>query len=87
MRCGLNIIHTEFFGGQHYAKTLRHWRENMMQNKEYIIKQYGIQLLNTYEYYLSSCEAMFNTGSMGIAHYVITNKNEVDLQNNFVYFK
>jgi len=87
MRAGLNIIHSEFFGGQHYARTLRHWRENMMKNKEYIIKQYGIQLLNTYEYYLASCEAMFNTGSMGISHYVITNKNEVDLQNNFVYFK
>lgn len=86
IRSGLNIIHTEFFGGQHYAKTLHIWRENMLKNKEYIVKHYGLDLLKTYEYYFAVCEAMFSTGTMGIGHYVITNNNIVNLDNNFVYF-
>lgn len=81
----LGIIHTEFFGGQHYAKTLRHWRENMLRNKEYIMKWYSKKILDTYEYYFASCEAAFTSGSMGIGHYVITNNNGVNLENNFVY--
>jgi cyclopropane fatty-acyl-phospholipid synthase-like methyltransferase len=58
----LNIVHTEFFGGQHYARTLRHWRENMMKNKEYIMKWYSKKILDTYEYYFASCEAAFTSG-------------------------
>ena len=87
MECGLTIVHAELFGGQHYARTIKHWKENMMKNKGFIVNKYGIELLNTYEYYFSSCEAIFNNGSMGIGHYVITNKNRVDLKNQFVYFK
>ena len=83
---GLNIIHTEFFGGQHYARTLHIWRENMLSKKDYILKHYGKKLLDTYEYYMSVCEAGFISGSMCIGHYVITNSNMVSLDNNFVYF-
>jgi cyclopropane-fatty-acyl-phospholipid synthase len=85
MKNDLNIVHTEFFGGQHYARTLRHWRENMMKNKEYIMKWYSKKILDMYEYYFASCEAAFTSGSMGIGHYVITNNNTVNLENNFVY--
>ena len=87
MRNKLNIIHTEYFGGQHYAKTLHLWRESMLKNKEYILKTYDKKLLDTYEYYFASCEAAFTCGSMGICHYVITNDITVDLDNNYVLFK
>ncbi len=86
MRCGLNIIHFEYFGGQHYAKTLHIWRENMLKKKEYILQKYGKKILDTYEYYFTVCEAAFSAGSMGIGHYIITNNNNVSLNNNFVYF-
>jgi cyclopropane-fatty-acyl-phospholipid synthase len=86
LRNNLNIIHTEYFGGQHYAKTLHIWRENMLKKKDYILKNYSEKLLNTYDYYFSVCEALFTSGSMGIGHYIITNNDIVDLNNNFVYF-
>jgi cyclopropane-fatty-acyl-phospholipid synthase len=86
MRNGLNIIHSEYFGGQHYSKTLHTWRENMLKNKEYIIKNYSKELVKTYEFYFAECEAAFSVGSMGIGHYVITNNEIADLNNNFVYF-
>jgi len=68
---GLNIIHFEGFGGQHYARTLKKWREYMIESKAYILEKYGIELFLKYEYYFASCEAAFNTGSMGIGHYII----------------
>jgi cyclopropane-fatty-acyl-phospholipid synthase len=68
---GLNIIHFEGFGGQHYARTLKKWREYMIESKAYILEKYGIELFLKYEYYFAACEAGFNTGSMGIGHYII----------------
>lgn len=81
----LNIIHFEGFGGQHYAKTLKVWRENMMKERDYVTKEYGDELLKKYEYYFAICEAGFSTGSLGIGHYVITNEPIVSTKNSFNY--
>ena len=84
---GLNIIHFEGFGGQHYAKTLKSWRENMIAAKDYIIKHYSIELYKKYEYYFASCEANFNTGFNGIGHYVIVHDTILSTKNSFNYKK
>ena len=68
---GLNVIHFEGFGGQHYARTLKKWREYMIESKAYILEKYGIELFLKYEYYFAICEAGFDTGSLGIGHYII----------------
>jgi cyclopropane-fatty-acyl-phospholipid synthase len=80
---GLNTIHFEGFGGQHYAKTLKKWRENMMLEKQYILKNYGNELLAKYEYYFAICEAAFNTGSMGIGHYIIVNNDMLSTDDSY----
>ena len=82
---GLRIVHTEFFGGQHYAQTLRTWCKNMLKQKDYILKNYGKELLLKYEYYFTICEAGFNSNIMGIGHYVIIKGNTVNLSNSFIY--
>lgn len=83
--CGLNIVHSEIFGGQHYAKTVKVWRYYLLKNKEYIINNYSEDLFLKYDYYLSSCESAFNSGIMGIGHYVIVNQQYVNLNNSFNY--
>ncbi len=80
---GLNIIHFEGFGGQHYAKTLRTWRENMWKEKDYIRSKYPEELLLKYDYYFSICEAGFNTGYLGIGHYVIVSDPILSINNSF----
>ena len=57
---GFKIIHIEILGGQHYAKTLRIWRNNLMNNVD-LLKQrgYSDHLIRTYEYYFAICEALF----------------------------
>ena len=82
---GLNIIHFEGFGGQHYARTLKSWRENMWLEREYIRTKYPEELMLKYDYYFSICEAGFNTGILGIGHYIIINEPILSLTDSFGY--
>jgi cyclopropane-fatty-acyl-phospholipid synthase len=82
---GLNVVHFEGFGGQHYAKTLKTWRENIWKEKDYIRTKYPEQLLLKYDYYFAICEAGFNTGILGIGHYVIVPEPILSLENSFNY--
>lgn len=81
----MSVVHYEGFGGQHYARTLKEWKKNMLKNKNYIIDNYSEELLLKYEYYFSSSEAGFNTGILGIGHFVIVNSNILTLDNSFNY--
>jgi cyclopropane-fatty-acyl-phospholipid synthase len=82
---GLNVVHFEGFGGQHYAKTLKVWREYMIESKEFILQKYGLELFAKYEYYFAACEAAFNTGSLGIGHYTIVPDDIINTTNSFNY--
>jgi cyclopropane-fatty-acyl-phospholipid synthase len=83
IRNGLNIIHYEGYGGQHYAKTLKVWRKNMLNEKKYIIENYGEDLLKKYEFYFAICETGFRLGYMGIGHYIIVNEPVISTDNSF----
>lgn len=85
LKNNLNIIHTEFFGGQHYARTLNLWNKNMLAKSDLILSSYNLELLKKYEYYFNVCEACFTAGELGIGHYLITNDITVDVNNNFTY--
>lgn len=82
---GLNIVHFEGFGGQHYARTLKAWRENMWRERDYIRSKYPEELMLKYDYYFAICEAGFNTGILGIGHYIIVNEPILSLSNSFGY--
>ena len=84
---GLNLIHYEFFGGQHYAKTLNLWRQNIYKNKDYILQKYSNKIFLQFEYYLSICEAIFLSGTMGICHFLITNDPVNSFNNSFTYLE
>ncbi|MEQ9336495.1 MAG: cyclopropane-fatty-acyl-phospholipid synthase family protein, partial [Miltoncostaeaceae bacterium] len=48
--------------GDHYAETLRQWRERFMMNRDRVIALgYDERFIRTWEYYLASCEAAFRT--------------------------
>lgn len=80
----LQIVHEERFSGQHYAETLRHWRQNLEKQKH---KVKDIQLYRKYQYYLTICEAQFRVGTMGIIHLVMTPGAILESipSKNFVY--
>ena len=81
-RNGLQLVHLETFGGHHYAKTLRAWRENMLKSKDKILGMgYGIKHIKAYEYYFAQCEAAFINNQMQLSQYVFDNT----LDNSHVY--
>lgn len=84
---GLRIVHSELFGGQHYAKTLEAWRNNLYKNKDYIVKNYSEKLLKQFEYYFAACEAGFNVGMFSVEQFILVkNKNGFNsLNNQFLY--
>lgn len=45
----------------------------MWNKKDYIRSKYPEELMLKYDYYFSICETGFNTGILGIGHYIIVN--------------
>jgi len=76
----LKIVHQEIFSGQHYAQTLRAWRENL--ERSHVDDQ---TLFRRYIYYLTTCEALFRTGRLGVVHLVIMPGTQHTVRDNFVY--
>ena len=82
---GLNVIHFESFGGQHYAKTLDAWRNNMLNSADYVKKHFSEELLLKFDYYFSICRSGFITGNLAIGHYIIVHDEKLSINNSFNY--
>lgn len=76
----MQMQHVEYFGGQHYAETLKVWRQEMIHQSDKIVEMgYSKDLLRSYEYYFTICEAAFRIGDLHIAHIIIVNSPELHL--------
>lgn len=65
---GLNLVHLEDFA-QDYARTLRHWRENLRHSRAELLElgyDEGFQRL--WEFYLCYCQGGFEERAIGVAH-------------------
>lgn len=69
--CGFKIVNVDIFGGFHYAKTLRQWRINLMNNIPKLLKSgYGVDKIRAYEYYFVMCEASFLNNELQLSQFV-----------------
>ena len=50
----------------HYAETLRHWRRRFAASRDTIASLYDERFCRMFEFYLSSCELGFRTGSLAV---------------------
>ncbi|XP_047083229.1 tuberculostearic acid methyltransferase UfaA1-like [Lolium rigidum] len=63
---GLSIENLEDFDGDHYYRTLRSWRDNLMTNKDEISALgFDDRFIRTWEYYFLYCAAGFRTQTLG----------------------
>lgn len=70
-RVGLQLVHLETFGGHHYAKTLKTWRELMLASQaELKFKGYTEKQIKAYKYYMLTCEIAFWNNHMQLSHFV-----------------
>ena len=56
----------------HYAHTLRHWKENCINNKEKIIKMFDERFFRMWEFYLAGCEMSFKWGGQVVYQLQLT---------------
>ena len=68
----------------HYSHTLRHWKENCINNKEEIIKMFDGKFFRMWEFYLASCESAFKWGDQVVYQFQLT-KNFISTPNTRDY--
>jgi cyclopropane fatty-acyl-phospholipid synthase-like methyltransferase len=84
------IVHIEVYPGQHYSRTLEHWRRNLLESAENLRKAgYNDELLKMYEFYFLECEAAFSQSKMNITHFLLENGSIIkdgikNMKNNFM---
>jgi len=70
----------------HYAHTLTHWYQNMIKNKDKIIKMFDSRFFRMWEFYLLASKYSFlNMGNVVFQIQIAKNINNVPLTRNYIY--
>lgn len=80
-----HLVHSEGFGGQHYARTLKEWRKNLLSHKNEILNMgYSRDVIRAYDYYFAACEANFMLSGIYIGHFILDKVQSLyDSSNDF----
>ncbi|MEI8029503.1 MAG: cyclopropane-fatty-acyl-phospholipid synthase family protein [Comamonadaceae bacterium] len=66
------LVQDEFFFGADYAETLRRWRDVFLQRKADIaLLGFDQRFMRIWEFYLSYCEAAFESGDINLVQYTL----------------
>ncbi len=70
----------------HYAHTLSHWYNNVLQNKDKIIKMFDKRFFRMWEFYLVASKYSFiNMGNVVFQIQIAKNVNNLPLTRNYIY--
>ena len=70
----------------HYSHTLRHWKENCIQNKEKIIQMFDEKFFRMWEFYLTGCEMAFKWGDQVVYQFQLTkNYTSTPVTRDYIY--
>ncbi len=70
----------------HYAHTLTHWYQNVLKNKDKIIKMFDSRFFKMWEFYLLTSKYSFvNMGNVVFQIQIAKNINNVPLTRNYIY--
>jgi len=70
----------------HYAHTLRHWKENCINNKEKIIEMFDEKFFRMWEFYLAGCEIAFKWGDQVVYQFQLTkNYQSTPMTRDYIY--
>jgi len=72
----------------HYAKTLQHWRQRFMQNRDKIKAIYDDRFCRMWEFYLAACEAGFRHSGLVVFQIQLAKKlDSVPLTRDYLHNK
>ncbi len=70
----------------HYSHTLRHWKENCLQNKDKIIEMFDEKFFRMWEFYLAGCEMAFKWGDQVVYQFQLTkNYTSTPVTRDYIY--
>ena len=70
----------------HYSHTLRHWKENCIQNKDKIIQMFDERFFRMWEFYLTGCEMAFKWGDQVVYQFQLTkNYTSTPVTRDYIY--
>ena len=62
--------HVERFG-QHYGRTMRQWRRNVLENRDEVCRRYSEEHVRTYDYLWAMSAACFTSGNFDLLQMVV----------------
>ena len=70
----------------HYAKTLNLWKNNFLDNKEFVLKMFNEEFVRMWEYYLASCQYSFVYNRNVVFHAILSKKlSSVPVTRDYMY--
>ena len=70
----------------HYSHTLRHWKENCLNNKDKIINMFDERFFRMWEFYLAGCEMAFKWGDQVVYQFQLTkNYTSTPVTRDYIY--
>ena len=70
----------------HYSHTLRHWKENCIKNKAYIIEMFDERFFRMWEFYLTGCEIAFKWGDQVVYQLQLTKSyTSTPITRDYIY--
>ena len=70
----------------HYAYTLKHWKERFLANKEKILKMFDERFFRMFEFYLTSCEKVFEHGDQVVFQFQLSKElHTIPRTRDYIY--
>ncbi len=70
----------------HYAMTLRHWHTRFEANRDRVAEMYDERFCRMWEFYLVSCEMMFQTGAQEVFHMQLSrNRDASSIRRDYIF--
>ena len=72
----------------HYSYTLRHWKQNFLNNREKVLEKFDEKFFRMWEFYLTSCEMAFKWGDQVVYQFqLIKNFTSTPIIRDYIYKK
>jgi len=70
----------------HYSHTLRHWKENCLDNRDKIVEMFDEKFFRMWEFYLTGCEVAFKWGDQVVYQFQLTkNYTSTPSTRDYIY--
>ena len=84
-KSGLSVSDVEVLR-MHYSYTLRHWKQNFLNNREKVLEKFDEKFFRMWEFYLTSCEMAFKWGDQVVYQLqLIKNFKSTPIRRDYIY--